>query len=151
MSTFIGKYVVKADAKGRVFIPSVYRKMLSEEDRERLIIRKDPERDCLIFYPQQIWTEMIIDLKSKLDEWNPDDQMLLMQFVSDAEWLDIDTQGRILLSKKVQNLIGIDNCELLFVGSVDRFTIWSKLKYEQSILKPADFVSRLKDRVMKKE
>lgn len=151
MSTFIGKYVVKADVKGRVFIPSVYRKMLSDVDRDRIIIRKDPERDCLIFYPEQIWNDMITNLKSKLDEWNPEDQMLLMQFVSDAEWLDIDAQGRILLSKKLQHLIGIDNNELLFVGSVDRFAIWSKLKYEQAILTPADFVIRLKDRVMKKE
>jgi len=31
MSTFIGKYEAKADVKGRIFIPSAYRKLLLME------------------------------------------------------------------------------------------------------------------------
>ena len=35
MSTFIGKYEAKADVKGRIFIPSTYRKLLPQDQRER--------------------------------------------------------------------------------------------------------------------
>lgn len=150
MSTFIGKYEAKADVKGRVFIPSVYRKILPESDREKVVMRCDAENECLIIYPVDVWNTKLEEFKSKLDEWNPVDQMLLMQFVSEAEWLDIDNQGRVLIQKKHLQKIYVDNAEVLFVGMIDRFAVWSKAKYEQSRLSSADFAALLKDRMMKK-
>ena len=150
MSTFIGKYEAKADVKGRVFIPSVYRKILPEYDREKVVMRCDAENECLIIYPVDVWNTKLEEFKSKLDEWNPVDQMLLMQFVSEAEWLDIDNQGRVLIQKKHLQKIYVDNAEVLFVGMIDRFAVWSKAKYEQSRLSSADFAALLKDRMMKK-
>ena len=150
MSTFIGKYEAKADIKGRIFIPSNYRKLLPDGAKERVVLRKDAENDCLIIYPEHVWNVKVEEFKSKLDEWDPVDQLLLMQFVSDAEWLDIDSQGRVLLSKKNQTLIGIENLEVLFVGMIDRFAVWSKSRYDQNKMSPTDFAALLKERMMKK-
>jgi len=149
MSTFIGKYEAKADVKGRIFIPSAYRKLLPEAEKERVVMRKDAENDCLVIFPESVWNQKLSDFKSKLDEWNPIDQLLLMQFVSDAEWLDIDSQGRVLISKKNLQAIGIENAEVLFVGMIDRFAVWSKGKYEQAKMSPTDFAALLKERMMK--
>ena len=150
MSTFIGKYEAKADVKGRIFIPSNSRKLLPDGEKERVVMRKDAENDCLIVFPEHVWNGMVQDLKTNLDEWNPEDQMLLMQFVSDAEWLDIDSQGRILLTKKNLQAIGIDNAEVLFVGMIDRFAVWSKVHYEQTRMPATDFSRKLKEKMMKK-
>jgi len=150
MSTFIGKYEAKADIKGRIFIPSAYRKLLPDGERERIVMRKDAENDCMILFPEHVWTKKVEDFKSKLDEWNPHDQLLLMQFVSDAEWLDIDSQGRVLISKKNLQTIGIENSEVLFVGMIDRFAVWSKSRYEQVKISPADFAAMLKEKMMRK-
>ncbi|MHB9142995.1 MAG: division/cell wall cluster transcriptional repressor MraZ [Paludibacter sp.] len=150
MSTFIGKYDAKADVKGRIFIPSTYRKVLPDGEKERVVMRKDAENECLILFPENVWNKKVSDLQSNLDEWNPVDQLLLMQFVSDAEWLDIDSQGRILISKKNLRAIGVDNSEVLFVGLVDRIAIWSKSHYEESKMSSPDFAALLKDRMMKK-
>ncbi len=149
MSTFIGKYEAKADVKGRIFIPSAYRKLLPDGERERVVMRKDAENDCMILFPERVWAAKVEDFKSKLDEWNPTDQLLLMQFVSDAEWLDIDSQGRVLISKRNLQLIGIENQEVLFVGMLDRFAVWSKNRYEQIKMPSADFAALLKERMMK--
>ena len=73
-----------------------------------------------------------------------------MQFVSDAEWLDIDSQGRILISKKNLLAIGVESPDFMFVGMIDRFAIWSKLKYEQARMSSADFAALLKERMLKK-
>ena len=150
MSTFIGKHEAKADAKGRLFIPSAYRKLLPDGEKERVVIRKDAENDCLVVFPESIWNAKVEDFKSKLDEWNSVDQLLLMQFVSDAEWLDIDSQGRILISKRNLLAIGVENSDFLFVGMIDRFAIWSKLKYEQARMSTVDFAALLKERMVKK-
>jgi len=150
MSTFIGKYEAKADVKGRIFIPSAYRKLLPDGEKERVVMRKDAENDCLVVFPENVWNAKVEDFKSKLDEWNSVDQMLLMQFVSDAEWMDIDSQGRILITKKNLQAIGIENSDVLFVGMIDRFAVWSKSKYEQARMNPSDFATLLKERMSKK-
>lgn len=149
MSTFIGKYEAKADVKGRIFIPSTYRKLLPETERGRVVMRMDAQNDCLVVYPEPVWTKMLEDVKSRLDEWNPLDQKLLMQFVSAAEWLDIDAQGRVLITKKHLQAIGVENAEVLFVGMIDRFAIWSKARYEQELLAPSEFAAMLQGRMMK--
>ncbi len=151
MLNFIGKQEAKADIKGRIFIPSTYRKLLPEGEKERVVMRRDPENDYLVLYPVTVWNNMVQNLKSNLDEWNPDDQLLLMQFVSDAEWLDIDSQGRILLSKRHLQSIAVDGNDMLFVGLLDRIAVWSKARYEASMAAKTDFSARLKSKMMKKE
>ena len=149
MSTFIGKYEVKVDVKGRIFIPSAYRKILGIDDRQQIIMRKDAENECIVFYPESVWNQKVEHLKSKLDEWNSSDQLLLMQFVADAEWLDIDAQGRVLISKKHLQAIGVENAEVLFVGMIDRFALWSKSRYEQMQLPAENFAALLKEKMSK--
>lgn len=150
MSTFIGKYEAKADSKGRIFIPSSYRKLLPEGSRERIVMRHDANNDCLTLYPETVWNEVVGQLKATLDEWNPEDQLLLMQFMSDAEWLDIDSQGRVLISKRHLQEIEVENNEVLFTGMNDRFALWSRRRYEQTLLPRNDFAQRLSERMMKK-
>ena len=151
MSTFIGKYEAKADAKGRIFIPSVYRKRLSSDENNRLVMRRDVVNECIVLFPESVWNKMVEDFKSKLDEWNPSDQLLLMQFVSDAEWLDLDAQGRVLISKRHLLSISIENSDVLFVGMIDRFAVWSAAKYEQSKMSSADFALLLKEKMISKD
>ena len=149
MSTFIGKYEAKADVKGRIFIPSAYRKLLPDGEREKVVMRRDAENECMILYPEHIWNAKVEQLKATLDEWNPADQMLLMQFVADAEWLDIDSQGRVLIAKRHLQSISVENSELLFVGMIDRFAVWGKNRYEQSKMSQTEFAKTLKKRTMK--
>ena len=149
MSTFIGKYEAKADVKGRIFIPSAYRKLLPDGEREKVVMRRDAENECMILYPEHVWNAKVEQLKATLDEWNPADQMLLMQFVADAEWLDIDSQGRVLIAKRHLQSISVENSELLFVGMIDRFAVWGKNRYEQSKMSQTDFAKILKERTMK--
>lgn len=143
MKTFLGKIEAKIDAKGRVFVPSVFRKVFSEEDRERIVVRMEADEKYLVVYPESVWNKQVLDLQSKLNEWDPEDQMLLMQFVGDAEMLEFDAQGRVLLPKRLQVRLGGDS-ELIFVGMVDRFALWSKSMYEEKFAMKETLSERLK-------
>ena len=143
MKTFLGKIEAKIDVKGRVFVPSVFRKVFSEEDRERVVVRMEADEKYLVVYPESVWNKQVLDLHSKLNEWEPEDQMLLMQFVGDAEMLDFDAQGRVLLPKRLQSRLGGDS-ELIFVGMVDRIALWSKAMYEEQVAMKAKLSERLK-------
>ena len=143
MKTFLGKIDAKLDVKGRVFVPSVFRKVLSEEERERVVVRMEADEKYLVVYPESVWNRQVVELQSKLNEWDPDDQMLLMQFVGDAEVLEFDAQGRVLLPKRLQVRMGLES-EVVFVGMVDKIAMWSKSMYEEQFAVKAKLSERLK-------
>ena len=143
MKTFLGKIDAKLDAKGRVFVPSVFRKVLSEEERERVVVRMEADEKYLLVYPESVWNRQVVELQSKLNEWDSEDQMLLMQFVGDAEVLEFDAQGRVLLPKRLQMRMGLEN-EIVFVGMVDRIAMWNKSVYEEQFAVKAKLSERLK-------
>ena len=143
MKTFLGKIEAKIDVKGRVFVPSVFRKVFSEEDRERIVVRMEADEKYLVVYPESVWNRQVVELQSKLNEWDSEDQMLLMQFVGDAEILDFDTQGRVLLPKRLQARMG-GGSELVFVGMVDRIALWNKEMYEGQFAVKGKLTERLK-------
>ena len=143
MKTFLGKIDAKLDAKGRVFVPSVFRKVLSEEERERVVVRMEADEKYLVVYPESVWNRQVVELQSKLNEWDPEDQMLLMQFVGDAEVLEFDAQGRVLLPKRLQVRMGLEG-EVVFVGMVDKIAMWSKSMYEEQFAVKAKLSERLK-------
>ena len=143
MKTFLGKIDAKLDAKGRVFVPAVFRKVLSEEERERVVVRMEADEKYLVVYPESVWNRQVMELQSKLNEWDSDDQMLLMQFVGDAEVLEFDAQGRVLLPKRLQSRMVLEN-EIVFVGMVDKIAMWSKSAYEAQFAVKEKLSERLK-------
>lgn len=146
MSTFIGYTEVKGDAKGRIFIPSGYRKLLQQMGCERLVLRRDADNACLVVFPESVWNQKVDQLKAGLDEWNQEDQLLLMQYMAEADWLDMDSQGRVLLSRRHLDEIGAEQ-DLLIVGMLDRFAIWDRKTYEARKLSTNDLAAKLKERM----
>ena len=149
MSTFIGNIEARADEKGRKFVPAAYRKILNEAESKRLVMRRDTDNECLIFYPEQVWNDKVGQLRQALDEWDPEDQMLLMQFMSDAEFLDLDTQGRILLQKKNLETINAQQ-DVLFVGMLDRFALWNPATFADKRIDQKDLASRIRQKMKAK-
>lgn len=143
MNTFIGNIEAKADDKGRIFIPATYRKILNEIGSQRIIMRRDTDNACLIFYPETVWNTKVELLKQALNEWDPEDRMILMQFMAEAEILEMDSQGRILLQRKYLELLGAQQ-DILFVGMLDRFAMWSPDIFSGKQLSQKDLAERIR-------
>lgn len=155
MSTFIGNIEVKADEKGRIFVPAVYRRILAESDSKRIVMRRDTDNACLIFYPETVWNDKVAKLRQALDEWDPDDQMLLMQFMSDAEILEPDNQGRVLLQKRnfecldEANSPKTESRDFIFIGMFDRFALWRPEVYAAKKVEQKDLAEKIRARLKK--
>lgn len=143
MSTFIGNIEARLDEKGRIFIPAGYRKILGEMESRRIIMRRDTDNACIIFYPEQVWNQKVGQLRQALNEWDPDDQMILMQFMAEAEILEPDSQGRVLLQKKNVEMIGAQQ-DVLFVGMLDRFALWSPSVFRDKQMPQKDLAERIR-------
>lgn len=126
---FIGDYPAKTDAKGRVFLPAAFRKVLEAEGEQRLIVRPDLFQPCLVLYPGSLWNEMLDTMRTHLSRWNGQHQSLWRRFVADAEVVELDGSGRLLLTKRKLQYAGIEQ-EVRFLAVDDHIEIWDKTAIE---------------------
>lgn len=136
LKLFINRINAKVDAKGRVVVPASFRKILAGE--ESLVGRMDAGNRYLVVYSESAWEEKVNSLEKRLDEWNEEDNDILMQFVDDAVELTVDVQGRLLLPKAQKQRMGVGD-EVTFVGMGKRFAIWDKEAYEENCKKRGVF------------
>ncbi|WP_287827999.1 division/cell wall cluster transcriptional repressor MraZ [Bacteroides sp.] len=139
---FFGNIEAKIDSKGRFFIPVLFRKILLEKAEEKIVLCKDLYQPCLVLIPMTVWNTELNELKSKLNKWNPQHQLILRQYVSDVEILNIDTNGRILLPKRYQELANINN-DIRLIGMDDKIEIWAKELTNAPFMDPEEFSANL--------
>lgn len=139
---FLGNTEAKTDAKGRVFLPAVFRKQLQAAGEDCLILRKDTYQDCLVLYPESVWNGQMNELRDRLNRWNQQHQMIFRQFVSDVEIITLDSNGRFLIPKRYQKLAKI-NQEVRFIGLDDTIEIWSKEMAETPFIDAETFGQEL--------
>lgn len=144
MLRFLGNIEAKTDAKGRVFIPSAFRKQLQAASEERLVLRKDVFQDCLVLYPESVWFATQNQLRQRLNKWNAQHQQIFRQFVSDAELMVPDGNGRILLPKRYLQMAGIQS-DVRFIGVDNTIEIWAKERAEQPFMNSEDFGKALQE------
>ena len=135
---FLGKVEAKTDAKGRAFLPAVFRKVLSASGEENLVLRKDVFQSCLVLYPESVWNERLDMLKEQLRPWKPAHQQMFRQFVSEAEVVTLDGNGRFLISKRLQRAAGIGQ-DLQFIGMDDTIEIWSPQDLQKTLKSDEEF------------
>ena len=149
---FLGNIEAKMDAKGRAFLPAVFRKMLQvggngtvDADQSlRLVLRKDVFQPCLVLYPESVWNEQMDALRQRLNRWNKQHQQVFRQFVSEVEVLTLDGNGRFWVPKRYLRMADIEQ-DIKFVGMGDTIEIWSNAKAEQQQMAPEDFGKALEE------
>ncbi len=149
MIQFLGNIEAKIDTKARVFVPVAFRKPLLAAAQNTLILRKDIFQNCLVLYPQEIWNSEIAQLRARLSRWDKAQQQLLRQFVVNAERLEMDANGRILIPKRYQEMVKIES-EVRFIGVDNTIEIWAKDALEETLLPAEDFGAML-EQLMNKE
>jgi MraZ protein len=149
---FLGNIEAKMDAKGRAFLPAVFRKMLQADgsgtaDADhglRLVLRKDVFQPCLVLYPESVWNEQMDALRQRLNRWNKQHQQVFRQFVSEVEVLTLDGNGRFLVPKRYLRMADIEQ-DVKFVGMGDTIEIWSCQQAEQHQMNPEEFGEALEE------
>ena len=150
---FLGNIEAKMDAKGRAFLPAVFRKILQTASSNgtayadqslRLVLRKDVFQPCLVLYPESVWNEQMDALRQRLNRWNKQHQQVFRQFVSEVEVLTLDGNGRFLVPKRYLRMADIEQ-DIKFVGMGDTIEIWSCQQAEKNQMKPEDFGETLEE------
>ncbi|WP_380058348.1 division/cell wall cluster transcriptional repressor MraZ [Falsihalocynthiibacter sp. SS001] len=137
--TFRGESNHKVDAKGRVSIPALFRRVLESADpewREGLaprvvIVYGDERRSQLECFTQDAIDE-VDALIARLPRGSKKRQALQRLYSAQAYPTSVDDTGRLVLPAKLRKKIGLEN-EAYFVGNGDTFEIWTPDRYEAAM------------------
>ena len=140
---FLGNIEAKTDAKGRVFLPATFRKLLEAAGESVLVMRKDVHQPCLVLYPMCAWNRRTDALLEKVNEFDDVSQMVFRQYVSAAEEVTLDSNGRFLIPKRYLQMAEIKQ-SVRFIGINDTIEIWAAEKVEKPFLSQEDFSAKLK-------
>lgn len=122
---FTGSIDAKTDEKGRVFVPSIFRKILQKEEEEGLVLRRDLFENCLVLYPKSVWNTQVDAIRSRVNPFNRRDREGMRVFTADVENITLDSGGRMLIPRRYLEYAGIKS-DVRFIGVDDTIEIWSK-------------------------
>jgi MraZ protein len=121
---FTGAHRVKVDDKGRLAIPSQFRKQL----REGSFISVSQDA-VLAIYPPDLWNALAAQLQSPLP--GPDQRALARTLYSMSVPFEPDGQGRISLQPEQRRLAAIESSStVVVIGMGSRVEIWPEARWE---------------------
>lgn len=141
---FLGNIEAKTDAKGRAFLPAVFRKVLNASGEESLVLRKDIFEPCLVLYPESVWNERMDALRKRLSRWSRRDQMIYRQYVTDVEMITLDGNGRFLIPKRYLKMANIDQ-QIRFTGMDDCIEIWANGENNEPFMSAEEFSKAMEE------
>ncbi|MAD91995.1 MAG: cell division/cell wall cluster transcriptional repressor MraZ [Gammaproteobacteria bacterium] len=120
---FRGASKVSLDAKGRMAVPTRYRERLSARCEGQLIVTVDKDH-CLLLYPLPDWEELERKLV-RLPSMNKVARRIVRIMVGYATEVDIDGNGRILVSRELREFASL-NRNAILIGQGNKFELWDE-------------------------
>ena len=130
MARFTGKYEYAVDKKGRINVPSPFRKLLTTDDGENSFMLCRGFELCLMAYPMEFW-EALERETSRLDYTNDDVRFYMRMLNSNATEHTFDKQGRIILPREVRDWAQIGDNVVIVGGGRTHFEIFSPKIYQE--------------------
>ena len=120
---FRGATKVNLDAKGRMAIPTRYRERLGSRCGGEIVVTVDRDH-CLLIYPLPDWEELERKLV-RLPSMNKVARNIVRIMVGYATEVDMDNNGRILVSRELRDFAGLDKAAML-IGQGNKFELWDE-------------------------
>lgn len=130
MITFIGDYNCKLDSKGRITLPSAFKRQMKESVQDGFVLKRDIFEKCLILYPMKEWERQNQIIRSKTNPYNREHNKFLRMFYSGTAEVSLDANTRLLIPKKLQEYAEIGD-EVVIAGHFGKIEIWSEPLYQQ--------------------
>ena len=146
MHHLIGEYEVAVDAKGRFLLPSGFRRQLPDGAGDRFVINRGFE-SCLTMYTMETWNALSEKI-NKLNDFNPKVREFKRLFLNGANIVEVDSAGRMLLSKPLLDFTGITKENgMVLSAQGNKVELWDKDTYYTYLRERAANFSSLAEEV----
>ena len=146
LNYLIGTYECKVDVKGRVLIPSAFKKQLAAVINKGFVLKRAVFQSCLELYPISEWEELISKVNS-LNRFKKKNNDFIRRFTAGVKFIELDNNGRLLIPKDLIEFSNIKR-EIVLSSSVNIIEIWDKQSYENAIVDSRDGFAQLAEEVM---
>ena len=146
MNYLIGTYECKIDVKGRLLIPSAFKKKLAPVIPKGFVLKRAVFQNCLELYPLEQWEELIKKVNS-LNRFKKKNNDFIRRFTAGVKFIELDSNGRLLIPRDLIEFSNI-NREVTLSTSVNIIEIWDKSSYEKAIADSRDDFAQLAEEVM---
>jgi MraZ protein len=140
MATFIGDYACKVDVKGRIILPMAFKKQMPADTQDRFVVRKDIFENCLVLYAIEDWNRQLEKIRKRINQYNREQNMFLRNFFKGTAELSLDNNNRMLVPKRLMDLIGADR-DVVLAGQDGRIEIWAADIYNKIGMPSEDFAN----------
>lgn len=144
---FQGHTKINLDEKGRIIIPSKFRKHISPEANSIMNVTLGRD-NCIWMFPSHEWLKVLGTLSST-NPYTEDEVMMRRQMLFHTEELTVDSQHRILIPQEILSKVGIKK-ELLLIGQLERIELWNPAAYEKYLKDSSDTYEGVMQKVMTK-
>jgi MraZ protein len=146
MATFIGDYTCKVDVKGRIILPMAFKKQMPAVAQDHFVVRKDIFESCLVLYAIEDWNRQLDKIRKKINPFNREQNMFLRNFFMGTAELSLDNNNRILIPKRLMDLIGAGR-DVVLAGQDGRIEIWPADIYSKLAM-PAEDLANLGEKLL---
>tara|TARA_B100001250_G_C19462168_1_gene640688 strand:- start:178 stop:633 length:456 start_codon:yes stop_codon:yes gene_type:complete len=146
LNYLIGTYECKIDVKGRLLIPSAFKKQLAPVIAKGFVLKRAVFQNCLELYPLEEWEDLIKKVNS-LNRFKKKNNDFIRRFTAGVKFIELDNNGRLLIPKDLIEFSNI-NREVTLSSSVNIIEIWDKVSYEKAIIDSRDDFAKLAEEVM---
>jgi MraZ protein len=124
--SFRGNCVHSLDEKGRVSLPSEFRRVLGDGERRGVVLTNyiSEGSRCIEGFSLAVWEDFEARLREK-SRFSSKLQRLENFYLSRASECAIDNNGRILVPTYLRGYAGLDK-EVVFTASIHGFRMWDK-------------------------
>jgi MraZ protein len=140
MATFIGDYTCKVDVKGRIILPMAFKKQMPADAQDHFVVRKDIFENCLVLFAIEDWNKQLEKIRKKVNPYNREQNMFLRNFFMGTAELSLDNNNRILVPKRLMDLIGADR-DVVLAGQDSRIEIWPADVYNKIAMPSGDLAN----------
>lgn len=131
LSSLIGTYECKVDAKGRLMLPSAIKKQLLPVLQDGFVLKRAVFQPCLELYPMTEW-EALMQKVNELNRFKKKNNDFIRRFTAGVKVVEVDATGRLLIPKDLVAFADITK-DIVVSSAINIVEIWDKDKYEQAI------------------
>lgn len=133
---FGGVHELSIDSKGRLAVPAKFRDLLLRRFTPALVVTLD-SRQRMLMYPEVEWERVSQQLLSLKTAGNPVLQRYQNLLLHNADVLELDGSGRILLPANLRKRVDFDK-DVTIVGRANRLELWGREHWEAEINQALD-------------
>ena len=127
MSGLLGRHEFQIDAKGRVSLPSAFRRVVSADP----LVLLQWQSTHLDLFPRDTWRDIQKNLLTHRKA-RKDRGAYLRRITASAVEVEPDAHGRIRIPGWLREQAGLDDA-VLFIGALDRIELWRPERFEEQL------------------